>query len=175
MFNERIESIRNRSNRKVSRTRNDCRTTCHDGIDRRLEHVLGRRSVKPTTSRPSSSLGARLSSRSTPIPNSMKNLPYRDATTGNGTADANLLDENGAPHIGHLLAFTPDVIQAFQDAAKSIEESCEIKQQAMNQIRDSFNDAKAYSLTVNQSIAQKLADIITLTVRKHKRRTSFVI
>ncbi|CAF4296874.1 unnamed protein product, partial [Rotaria sordida] len=35
--------------------------------------------------------------------------------------------------------------------------SCEIKKQAMNQIKD----AKAYSLTVNQSIAQKLADIIT--------------
>ena len=36
----------------------------------------------------------------------------------------------------------------------------------MNQIKDAFNDAKAYSLTVNQSIAQKLADIITLAVRR---------
>ena len=35
----------------------------------------------------------------------------------------------------------------------------------MNQIKGAFNDAKAYSLTVNQSIAQKLADIITLAVR----------
>ena len=48
---------------------------------------------------------------------------------------------------------------------KLIEESREIKKQAMNQIKDAFNDAKAYALTVNQSIAQKLADIITLAVR----------
>jgi hypothetical protein len=82
-----------------------------------------------------------------------------------GTAESTLLDENGLPLIGHLLAFTPDVIQAFQDAAKLIEESREIKKQAMNQIKDAFNDAKAYSLTVNQSVAQKLADIITLAVR----------
>jgi hypothetical protein len=83
-------------------------------------------------------------------------------------AESTLLDENGSPLVGHLLAFTPDVIQAFQDAAKFIEESREIKKQALNQIRDAFNDAKAYSLTVNQSIAQKLADIITLAVRISK-------
>lgn len=78
------------------------------------------------------------------------------------------MDENGLPLVGHLLPFTPDVIQVFQEAAKLIEESREIKKQAMNQIKDAFNDAKAYSLTVNQSIAQKLADIITLAVRKIK-------
>ncbi|CAF1211852.1 unnamed protein product [Adineta ricciae] len=78
------------------------------------------------------------------------------------SAESNLLDENGFPLVGHLQPFTPDVIQVFDDAAKSIDESCEIKKQTMNQIKDAFNDAKAYSLTVNQSIAQKLADIITL-------------
>lgn len=47
----------------------------------------------------------------------------------------------------------------------------------MNQIKDAFNDAKAYSLTVDQSIAQKLADIITLAVRslKEKKRPSFLL
>jgi hypothetical protein len=79
--------------------------------------------------------------------------------------ESTLLDENGLVRIGHLLAFTPDVIQAFQDAAKLLDESREIKKQTMNQIKDAFNDAKAYSLTVNQSVAQKLADIITLAVR----------
>ncbi|CAF4375632.1 unnamed protein product, partial [Rotaria sordida] len=49
-------------------------------------------------------------------------------------------------------------MQVFQDTTKLIEESYEIKKQAMNQIKD----AKAYSLIVNHSIAQKLADIITL-------------
>lgn len=88
-----------------------------------------------------------------------------NSNLANGTAESTLIDENGLPLIGHLLAFTPDVIQAFQDAAKLIEESREIKKQAMNQIKDAFNDAKAYSLTVNQSVAQKLADIITLAVR----------
>jgi hypothetical protein len=83
-----------------------------------------------------------------------------------GSAEATLLDENGLPLIGHLLAFTPDVILAFQDAAKLIEESREIKKQALKQIKDAFDDAKAYAVTVNQSIAQKLADIITLAVRK---------
>jgi len=82
------------------------------------------------------------------------------------TAESRILDDNGLPRFGHLLAFTPDVIQAFDDAAKLIDESREIRKQAMNQIRNAFNDAKAYSLTVNQSIAQKLADIITLAVRK---------
>ncbi|CAF0808618.1 unnamed protein product [Adineta steineri] len=78
------------------------------------------------------------------------------------TAESKLLDENGLSTVGHLKAFTPDVIQAFDDAAKLMDESREIKKQAMNQIKDAFNDAKAYTLTVNQSIAQKLADIITL-------------
>lgn len=90
---------------------------------------------------------------------------YTNLNNVNTSAEATLLDENGLPRIGHLLAFTPDVIQAFQDAAKGIEESREIKKQSMNQIRDAFNDAKAYSITVNQSVAQKLADIITLAVR----------
>ncbi|CAF1171808.1 unnamed protein product [Adineta ricciae] len=76
--------------------------------------------------------------------------------------EATLLDENGFPIVGPLNAFTPDVIQVFQEAAKLIDESNEIKQQAMSQIKHAFNDAKAYSLTVNQSVAQKLADIITL-------------
>ncbi|CAF1009444.1 unnamed protein product [Rotaria sordida] len=50
------------------------------------------------------------------------------------------------------------IYENVQDATKLIEESCESKKHAMNQIKDT----KAYSLTVNQSIAQKLADIITL-------------
>ncbi|CAF1449070.1 unnamed protein product [Rotaria sordida] len=73
---------------------------------------------------------------------------------------ATLLNENSLPLVGNLLAFTSYVIQVFQDATKLIEESCEIKKQAMNQIKDT----KAYSLTVSQSIAQKLADIITLAL-----------
>lgn len=81
--------------------------------------------------------------------------------------EATLLDENGVPLVGHLLAFTPDVIQVFQEAAKLIEESREIKKQAVNQIKEAFHDAKAYSITVNQSVAQKLADIITLAVSIH--------
>ena len=90
---------------------------------------------------------------------------YANLINSNISAETTLLDENGLPLVGHLLAFTPDVIQVFQDAAKLIDESNEIKKQTMNQIKDAFNDAKAYSLTVNQSIAQKLADIITLAVR----------
>ncbi|CAF0947955.1 unnamed protein product [Adineta steineri] len=87
---------------------------------------------------------------------------YAHLISSNIAAESSLLDENGLPYVGHLLAFTPDVIQVFQDAAKAIDESCEIKKQAMSNIKNAFNDAKAYSLTVNQSIAQKLADIITL-------------
>jgi len=118
--------------------------------------------------RPTSALGFRPPrvptqnnlSLSSSITASNSNLNYP-----NVPAETTLLDENGLPYVGHLLAFTPDVIQVFQEAAKLIEDSREIKKQAMNQIRDAFNDAKAYSLTVNQSIAQKLADIITLAVR----------
>lgn len=84
----------------------------------------------------------------------------------NQSAEATLLDENGFPIVGPLNAFTPDVIEVFQAAAKLIDESHEIKQQTMKQIKHAFNDAKAYSLTVNQSIAQKLADIITLAVSR---------
>jgi len=112
--------------------------------------------------RPSSALGFR-------PPRTMQNNPLSltiTSSNSNISAESTLLDENGLPFVGHLLAFTPDVIQVFQDAAKLIEESREIKKQAINQIKDAFNDAKAYSLTVNQSIAQKLADIITLAVRK---------
>ena len=87
--------------------------------------------------------------------------------------EATLLDENGFPIVGPLNAFTPDVIQVFQEAAKLIDESNEIKQQAMSQIKLAFNDAKAYSLTVNQSVAQKLADIITLAVRNIIVRRDF--
>jgi hypothetical protein len=113
--------------------------------------------------RPSSALGYR-------PPRSASNNPTITSSNSNlnnttNTAESALLDENGLPVVGHLLAFTPDVIQVFQDASKLIEESREIKKQAMNQIKDAFNDAKSYSLTVNQSIAQKLADIITLAVR----------
>jgi len=114
--------------------------------------------------RPSSAIGFRTTIRTT---NNIPTVssPNSNVNNTNGTAESTLLDENGFPLVGHLLAFTPDVIQVFQDAAKSIGESCEIKKQSMNQIRDAFNDAKSYSLTVNQSIAQKLADIITLAVR----------
>jgi hypothetical protein len=115
-----------------------------------------------------SGLGSR-SARSTPN-NSISRLtsPNSNLNNTNTPAEATLLDENGLPLVGHLLAFTPDVIEVFQDAAKLIDESHEIKKQAMRQIRDAFKDAKAYSLTVNQSVAQKLADIITLAVRKMK-------
>jgi hypothetical protein len=117
--------------------------------------------------RPSSAIGVRTPQRN------INNNPTISSSNSNLNntnlpAESTVLDENGLPLVGHLLAFTPDVIQAFQDAAKFIDESREIKKQAMNQIRDAFNDAKAYSLTVNQSIAQKLADIITLVVRKSK-------
>ena len=130
----------------------------------RLESAQQRRPPLPIPTRPSSSIGVRPVSRSgqyqSPVTSSYTNL-----NNANVSAEATLLDENGLPRVGHLLAFTPDVIQVFQDAAKAIEESREIKKQTMNQIRDAFNDAKAYSLTVNQSVAQKLADIITLAVR----------
>ncbi|UJR25278.1 hypothetical protein I4U23_006630 [Adineta vaga] len=85
-----------------------------------------------------------------------------DRTNHMNSAESKLLDENGFPLVGHLQPFTPDVIQAFDDAAKLIDESREIKKQIMNQLRDAFNDAKAYTLTTNQSLAQKLADIVTL-------------
>lgn len=114
--------------------------------------------------RPTSALGFR-ASRGNPSSTNTNPASYQP--------EGSLLDENGLPLIGHLLAFTPDVIQVFQDAAKLIEESREIKRQATNQIKDAFNDAKAYSLTVNQSVAQKLADIITLAVRQRKRRYLF--
>ena len=89
------------------------------------------------------------------------------------SAESNLLDENGFPLVGHLQPFTPDVIQVFDEAAKSIDESWEIRKQTMNQIKDAYNDAKANSLTVNQSIAQKLADIITLAVNNSSMSYSF--
>ena len=114
--------------------------------------------------RPTSALGFRPPRANRRQPATLS-VSSSNSNLANGTAESTLLDENGLPLIGHLLAFTPDVIQAFQDAAKLIEESREIKKQAMNQIKDAFNDAKAYSLTVNQSVAQKLADIITLAVR----------
>ena len=113
----------------------------------------------PVPIRPSSALGFRPPRLST----------QNGSNTGKGAVEGTLLDENGQPLIGHLLAFTPDVTQVFQDAAKLIEESREIKKQATNQIKDAFNDAKAYSLTVNQSVAQKLADIITLAVSVESR------
>ena len=118
--------------------------------------------------RPSSALGFRpprtpLLNNSLISTNTSSNSNLNTST--NNAPEATLLDENGLPLVGHLLAFTPDVIQVFQEASKLIEESREIKKQAINQIKDAFNDAKAYSLTVNQSVAQKLADIITLAVR----------
>jgi len=116
--------------------------------------------------RPSSALGFRSSRtiQNNPMTSSNTNL-----NNSNIPPESTVLDENGLPLVGHLLAFTPDVIQVFQDASTLIEESREIKKQAINQIKDAFNDAKAYSLTVNQSIAQKLADIITLAVRKKSK------
>ena len=116
--------------------------------------------------RPLSALGFR--SRRTPRTNQILSTTTTSSSSNihnlSVTAESTLLDESGLPYVGHLLAFTPDVIQVFQCAAKLIEESHEIKRQTMNRIKDAFNDAKAYSLTVNQSIAQKLADIITLIV-----------
>ncbi|CAF1365132.1 unnamed protein product [Rotaria sordida] len=96
------------------------------------------------------------------LPRTLQNNPVTLSNSNlnntNISTEATLLNENSLPLVGNLLAFTSYVIQVFQDATKLIEESCEIKKQAMNQIKDT----KAYSLTVNQSIAQKLADIITL-------------
>lgn len=132
----------------------------------RLENANNRRGpprpVPPP--RPVSALGFR--------PPRVKN-DMSSKSTSNFTAESTLLDENGLPIVGHLNAFTPDVIQVFQEAAKLIDESFEIKRQAMNQIKEAFNDAKAYSLTVNQSIAQKLADIITLAVRRKISKRKF--
>ncbi|CAF1538893.1 unnamed protein product, partial [Rotaria sordida] len=95
------------------------------------------------------------------LPRTLQNNPVTLSNSNlnntNISTEATLLNENSLPLVGNLLAFTSYVIQVFQDATKLIEESCEIKKQAMNQIKDT----KAYSLTVNQSIAQKLADIIT--------------
>ena len=82
----------------------------------------------------------------------------------NSSAEGALLDDNGLPYVGPLLAFLPDVIEVFQDASKLIEESREIKSQAINQIKDAFVDSKSYSATVNESLAQKLGDITILVV-----------
>ena len=119
--------------------------------------------------RPNSALGFR-TLRSMHQPTVSQTIGTSNANLASTHPEASLMDENGFPLVGHLLAFTPDVIQVFQDAARLIEESREIKKQAMHQIKDAFNDAKAYSLTVNQSVAQKLADIITLAVRQIERR-----
>ncbi|CAF1499373.1 unnamed protein product, partial [Rotaria sordida] len=102
-----------------------------------------------------STLGFRLpcTPQNNSITSSNSNLNNTNIST-----EATLLNENSSLLGGNLLAFTSDVMQVFQDTTKLIEESYEIKKQAMNQIKDT----KAYSLTVNQSIAQKLADIITL-------------
>ncbi|CAF4191745.1 unnamed protein product [Rotaria socialis] len=130
----------------------------------KLDNAQTRRaSIANPPARPTSALGFRppRSTRTNPLSTTMTSSNSNLNNT-NVTAESTLLDENGLPLVGHLLPFTPDVIQVFQEAAKLIEESGEIKKQAMNQIKDAFNDAKAYSLTVNQSVAQKLADIITL-------------
>ncbi len=135
-----------------------------------------RRTPMTAPARPSSALGFR------PPRTSQTNLLSTTLSTTSSSSslnntnvspEATLMDENGLPLVGNLLAFTPDIIQVFQEAAKLIEESREIKKQAINQIKDAFNDAKAYSLTVNQSVAQKLADIITLSVRKSKKKELF--
>ncbi|CAF3359515.1 unnamed protein product [Rotaria sp. Silwood1] len=126
----------------------------------KLENAQHRRPPMTAPARPSSAFGFRTSRSANN--NSRIGLSNSNLNNISSKPESTLLDENGLPLVGHLLAFTPDVIQVFQDAAKLIEESREIKKQTINQIRDAFNDAKAYSLTVNQSIAQKLADIITL-------------
>jgi len=136
----------------------------------RLDNGQQRRSPLVATVRPSSSISARTTSaRSRQNNNNNNNNNHTNnasmaSSNANNSPESLLLDENGLPRVGHLLAFTPDVVQVFQDAAKAIEESREIKKQTMTQIKDAFNDAKSYSLTVNQSLAQKLADIITLAV-----------
>lgn len=134
--------------------------------------VAGAQPPRPIPPRPVSALGFRpprvnndMTSKSTSNFNLNPTKP---------SAESTLLDDNGLPIVGHLNAFTPDVIQVFQEAAKLIDESREIKIQAMNQIKDAFNDAKAYSLTVNQAVAQKLADIITLAVREEQVVPSFL-
>ncbi len=131
-----------------------------------------RRTPMTAPARPSSALGFRppRTSQTNPLSTTSSSSSLNNT---NVSPEATLLDENGLPLVGNLLAFTPDIIQVFQEAAKLIEESREIKKQAINQIKDAFNDAKAYSLTVNQSVAQKLADIITLSVRKSKKKELF--
>lgn len=154
MLDQGIANVRNGSFRSVSGF-----SSANERQEKsfRLENVSQRRPPMSAPVRPTSALGFRAprANPSSTITNMASFQP-----------EASLLDENGLPLIGHLLAFTPDVIQVFQDAARLIEESREIKKQATNQIKDAFNDAKAYSLTVNQSVAQKLADIITLAVRE---------
>ena len=85
-------------------------------------------------------------------------------TDTNSSTEATLLDENGLPFVGPLLAFLPDVIEVFHDASKLIEESRVIKSQAISQIKDAFVDSKSHSATVNESLAQKLGDITILVV-----------
>ncbi|CAF1465976.1 unnamed protein product, partial [Rotaria sordida] len=121
----------------------------------KLDNLQQRQSPSTVLPQLLSTLGFRLpcTLQNNPIISSNSNLNNMNIST-----EATLLNENSLPLVRNLLAFTSDVIQIFQDATKLIEESCEIKKHAMNQIKDT----KAYSLTVNQSIAQKLADIITL-------------
>ena len=161
-----------RSNYRVRKGKTTSRTrTIHLRFPRRLDAVSQRRAQAAATGpprpvpppRPVSALGFRPPRVNNDI--TSKSTSNFNLNPAKASAESTLLDDNGLPVVGHLNAFTPDVIQVFQEAAKLIDESQEIKKQAMNQIRDAFNDAKAYSLTVNQSVAQKLADIITLAVR----------
>lgn len=166
MFNQCIKKFRISSKWKVNLSFDfHSLSLIHHSF--RLESAQQRRPPPaPITSRPSSSLGVRSPSRVGQYHSNVTSS-YSNLHNVNTSAESTLLDENGLPRVGHLLAFTPDVIQVFQDAAKGLEESREIKKQTMNQIRDAFNDAKSYSITINQSVAQKLADIITLAVRLH--------
>ena len=82
----------------------------------RLDNIQQQRRPPLTAPpRPSSALGFRppRTAQNNPITSSNSNL-----NNTNISAEATLLDENGLPLVGNLLAFTPDVIQVFQDAAK---------------------------------------------------------
>ena len=134
-------------------------------IQSRLKNRSMQRPIMSAPARSTSVLGSRLTQSQS---SAARIAPTHSDSIGGGaisTAEAALLDEHGSPLIGHSLAFTPDVVQVFQEAAKSIEESREIKKQTANQLKDALNDAKATSNTVSQNITEKLADTNTLTVR----------
>ncbi|CAF4275805.1 unnamed protein product, partial [Rotaria sordida] len=85
---------------------------------------------------PLTALSQLLSTLGFHLPRTPQNNPITSSNSNlnntNISIEATLLNENSLPLVGNLLVFTSDVMQVFQDATKLIEESCEIKKQAMN-------------------------------------------